>query len=299
MDTIEITAEEVERRKRYLQLDADDERRLVALNDLAKEYAEPVIDAFYEHLLSFDQTSAFFRDAKLLERVKRKQVSYFLRLTGGSYDRDYVEERLKIGAVHERIGLDVKYYLGSYNLYLREVTTRLIEAFPDDPKRALDAYLSLMKLVFLDIGLAIDTYIFQREQTIGAQREAIRELSTPVLQVRDRLLILPIIGEIDAQRAQQLTQQLLHSIRNRRARVVVMDITGVPSVDSNVANHLVKTVDAARLMGATTIISGLSAEVAQTLVSLGVGLEKLRTVGDLQGGLEIAEQLLTAPEGVR
>jgi rsbT co-antagonist protein RsbR len=189
--------------------------------------------------------------------------------------------------------------LGSYNLYLREVTTRLIEAFPDDPKRALDAYLSLMKLVFLDIGLAIDTYIFQREQTIGAQREAIRELSTPVLQVRDRLLILPIIGEIDAQRAQQLTQQLLHSIRNRRARVVVMDITGVPSVDSNVANHLVKTVDAARLMGATTIISGLSAEVAQTLASLGVGLEKLRTVGDLQGGLEIAEQLLTAPEGVR
>jgi rsbT co-antagonist protein RsbR len=78
-----------------------------------------------------------------------------------------------------------------------------------------------------------------------------------------------------------------------------MDITGVPSVDSNVANHLVKTVDAARLMGATTIVSGLSAEVAQTLVSLGVGLEKLRTVGDLEGGLEIAEELLAAPNGVR
>jgi rsbT co-antagonist protein RsbR len=299
MDTIEITAEEVERRKRYLQLEADDESRLVALNDLAKEYAEPVIDAFYDHLLSFGETSAFFHDPKLLERVKRKQVSYFLRLTGGSYDREYVEERLKIGAVHERIGLDVKYYLGSYNFYLREVATRLIEAFPDDPKQAVAGYLSLMKLVFLDIGLAIDTYILQREQTIGAQKEAIRELSTPVLQVRARLLILPIIGEIDTQRAQQLTQQLLHSIRNRRARVVVMDITGVPSVDSNVANHLVKTVDAARLMGATTIVSGLSAEVAQTLVSLGVGLEKLRTVGDLEGGLEIAEEMLAAPNGVR
>jgi rsbT co-antagonist protein RsbR len=308
MDTIEITAEEVERRKRYLQLDADDESRLVALNDLARAYAEPVIDAFYDHLLRFDETRAFFGDPELLERVKRKQVSYFLRLTGGSYDREYVEERLEIGAVHERIGLDPKYYLGSYNLYLREVATRLLEAFPDDPRHAMAAYLSLMKLVFLDIGLAIDTYIFQREQTISAQQEAIRryemeqtvrvqqeairQLSTPVLQVREGLLILPMIGELDSERARQLTEQLLHAIRETRARIVVLDITGVPAVDSAIANHLIQTVEAARLMGATAIVTGLSAEVAQTLVSLGVGLEKLTTVGDLQGGIEMADRLL-------
>ena len=127
---------------------------------------------------------------------------------------------------------------------------------------------------------------------IRQQEEAIRELSTPVLQVRERLLILPIIGVLDNQRAQQLTDQLLHGIRTHRAKVVVIDITGVPDVDESVANHLVKTVDASRLMGASVIITGLSSEIAQTLVTIGVDLSKMNTIGDLQGGLEEAERLL-------
>src|SRR4029078_4245131 len=124
------------------------------------------------------------------------------------------------------------------------------------------------------------------------QQEAIRELSTPVLQVRERLLILPIIGVIDPQRARQLTEQLLRGIRANRAKVVVMDITGVPSVDSTVANHLVQTVAASRLMGAHVIVTGLSSGIAQTLVTIGVDLTKMKTVGDLQGGIEEAERLL-------
>lgn len=120
----------------------------------------------------------------------------------------------------------------------------------------------------------------------------VRELSTPVLQVREGLLILPLVGVIDSVRARQLTEQLLKNIRTTRARVAVLDITGVPVVDSKVANHLVQTIDAARLMGTTGIITGLSAEIAQTLVNLGVDLSKLRTVGDLQSGIEEAEKLL-------
>jgi rsbT co-antagonist protein RsbR len=110
--------------------------------------------------------------------------------------------------------------------------------------------------------------------------------------VRERLLILPIIGVLDTQRAQQLTQQLLSAIRTHRAKVVVVDITGVPDVDVAVANHLVQTVDASRLMGAGIIITGLSSKIAQTLVHIGVDLSKMNTVGDLQGGIEEAERLL-------
>ena len=113
-----------------------------------------------------------------------------------------------------------------------------------------------------------------------------------MLQVRERLLILPIIGVIDSQRARQLTEQLLRGIRANRAKVVVMDITGVPAIDSTVANHLVQTVEASRLMGATVIVTGLSSEIAQTLVTIGVDLGKMNTVGDLQGGIEEAERLL-------
>jgi len=110
--------------------------------------------------------------------------------------------------------------------------------------------------------------------------------------VRERLLILPIIGLIDAQRARQLTEQLLRAIRANRAKLVVIDITGVPAMDSNVANHLVRTVDASRLQGARVIVTGLSPEIAQTLVTIGVDLSKMNTVGDLQGGIEEAERLL-------
>jgi len=127
---------------------------------------------------------------------------------------------------------------------------------------------------------------------IRQQQEAIRELSTPVLPVRERLLILPIIGIIDPQRARQLTEQLLRGIRVNRAKVVVIDITGVPAMDASVANHLVQTVEASRLLGATVIVTGLSAEIAQTLVNIGVDLGKMNTVGDLQGGIEEAERLL-------
>ena len=120
----------------------------------------------------------------------------------------------------------------------------------------------------------------------------IRELSTPLLQVRDRLLIVPLIGMIDASRARQLTEQLLRSIRDNRAKVVVIDITGVAVVDSAVANHLLQAVQAARLMGATAIVTGISAEIAQTLVRIGVDLSKLDTLGDLQEGIAEAERLL-------
>jgi rsbT co-antagonist protein RsbR len=135
-------------------------------------------------------------------------------------------------------------------------------------------------------------FVQERERVIRQQQEAIRELSTPVLQVRERLLILPIIGVLDAQRARQLTEQLLRAIRANRARVVVIDITGVPSVDSKVANHLLQTVDACRLMGASVIVTGLSSEIALTLVTIGVDLAKINAVGDLQGGLEEAERVL-------
>src|ERR687891_1756287 len=155
--------------------------------------------------------------------------------------------------------------------------------------RILDAYEPAANRIAITVAVG---FVQERERTIRAQQEAIRELSTPVLQVRERLLILPIVGLIDPQRARQLTEQLLRAIRSNRARVAVMDITGVPAIDSKVANHLVQTVEASRLLGATVIVTGLSPEIAQTLVTIGVDLSEMTTVGDLQGGLEQAERLL-------
>jgi rsbT co-antagonist protein RsbR len=289
---MEIDDEEVARRKEFLEFGEEEARSLQGLREIARKYADPVIEDFYRHILSFDETKSFFRDPEVLERVKRLQKEYFLRLTEGEYGRDYVANRLRIGTVHERINLAPKWYLGMYNLYLRLVANRLVEAFPQDPLKALSSLLTLMKLVFLDIGFAVDTYIFSRESTMRRQQEAIRELSTPVLQIRDRLLLLPIIGVIDTHRARLITDGLLRAIRNVRAKVAVMDVTGVATIDTKVANHLIQTVTAAGLMGARVIVTGLSSDVAQALVGLGLDLGKLNTVGDLQGGIEEAERML-------
>jgi rsbT co-antagonist protein RsbR len=178
-------------------------------------------------------------------------------------------------------------------LLLRDVLARsLFEKYHQDfglLNRVLDAYEPAANRIANTVAVS---FVQERERVIRQQQDAIQELSTPVLQVRERLLILPIIGVLDGQRAQQLTEQLLGGIRRHRAKVVVIDVTGVPEVDAAVANHLVQTVDASRLMGAGVIITGLSSDIAQTLVRIGVDLTKMNTVGDLQGGIEEAERLL-------
>jgi len=202
-----------------------------------------------------------------------------------AYARNLSERIIPRGVeTHEVIGIV---------LLLRDVLARSLfakyQADFEKLNRILDAYEPAANRIANTVAVG---FVQERERVIRQQQEAIRELSTPVLQVRERLLILPIIGVIDPQRARQLTEQLLRGIRTNRAKVVVIDITGVAAMDVTVANHLVQTVEASRLLGATVIVTGLSPEIAQTLVTIGVDLGKMNTVGDLQGGIEQAEKLL-------
>jgi rsbT co-antagonist protein RsbR len=201
-----------------------------------------------------------------------------------SYARELSERIIPRGVeTHEVLGIV---------LLLRDVLARaLFTKYQDDVDQlnsVLDEYEPAANRIAVTVGVS---FVEERERVIGEQQEAMRELSTPVLQFRERLLLLPIIGVLDSDRARQLTEQLLGSIQENRAQVVVIDITGVATLDETVANHLVQTVEASRLMGADTILTGLSAEIAQTIVDLGVDLSMMHTVGDLQGGLEEAERL--------
>jgi rsbT co-antagonist protein RsbR len=201
------------------------------------------------------------------------------------YAQDLSERIIPRGVeTHEVVGIV---------LLLRDVLARsLFEKYQQDfalLNRVLDVYEPAANRIANTVAVG---FVQERERVIREQQHALLELSTPVLQVRERLLILPIIGVLDQKRARQLTEQLLRGIRTHRAKVVVIDVTGVPGVDQDVANNLVQTVDASRLMGASVIITGLSSEIAQTLVTVGVDLTKFNTSGDLQGGIEEAENLL-------
>ena len=240
------------------------------------------------------------RDAHLLLAMTPQEIS---AETTSVYD-NYVEvlETGSVGALQhyardlsERIiprGVETQEVVGIV-LLLRDVLARsLFEKYQRDLpllNRVLDAYEPAANRIANTVAVS---FVDERERVIRQQQDAIREMSTPGLPVRERLLILPIIGVLDSDRDKQLTEQLLAGIRTHRAKVVVIDITGAPDVDETVANHLVQTVDASRLMGASVIITGLSPTIAQTLVTIGVDLSKMNTIGDLQGGLEEAERLL-------
>src|SRR6187549_359749 len=249
---------------------------------LREEWARRITDA---HLLTAMNNEEAFSEATSL------YDNYVEVLETGSvealqaYARDLSERIIPRGVeTYEVVGIV---------MMLRDVLARsLFEKYQKDFEllnRVLDAYEPAANRIANTVAVS---FVRERERIIRQQQDAIRELSTPVLPVREQLLILPIIGILDTERARQLTEQLLTGIRTHRARVVVIDVTGAPEVDEAVANHLVRTVDASRLMGASVIITGLSPKIAQTLVTIGVDLSKMHTIGDLQGGLEEAERLL-------
>ena len=269
---------------------------------------EPKIELLRELVAHLRQNRTLLREewvariaeAQLLTAMTQEEIfaeatsvydSYVAALETGTFEalqayaRNLSERIIPRGVeTHEVVGIV---------LLLRDVLARsLFAKYQTDFEklnRILDAYEPAANRIANTVAVG---FVQERERVIRQQQEAIRELSTPVLQVRERLLILPIIGVIDPQRARQLTEQLLRGIRTNRAKVVVIDITGVAAMDVTVAHHLVQTVEASRLLGATVIVTGLSPEIAQTLVTIGVDLGKMNTVGDLQGGIEQAERLL-------
>lgn len=137
----------------------------------------------------------------------------------------------------------------------------------------------------------------ETEQRLLRQRDEILELSTPVIQVWDKVLALPIIGTLDTLRATRLTEGLLEKIAQTQAEVAILDISGVPTIDTQVAQHLLKTVQAAALMGTVSIMSGVRPETAQSMVHLGIDMGRLRSRNTLQDALQLALAVLAERAG--
>lgn len=147
---------------------------------------------------------------------------------------------------------------------------------------ALSTAVDTLRLVLFDVALA------SRLDTIAAQREQLAELSTPVIQLWEGVLAVPLIGTLDSVRSQTATEGLLQAIADQQAKVAILDITGVPTVDTMVAQHLLRTAMAARLMGAECVISGIRPQIAQTMVQLGVDLGEVATRARLSDALAYA-----------
>ena len=239
-------------------------------------------------------------EMKLLEKLTPVEIEQqstaiydtcVLTIKIGTYDaaKKYASEMAKKGVL-EAMTVD-QIIMGM--LKLRDVYGRFIfTKYKQDVTKLykfLDIYEPIANKILNIVALA---FVQERERVINEQQLSMLALSTPVLQIRDQILVVPLIGTIDSARAAQIVEQLLNSIVDSQASIVIIDITGVPVIDTAVANHLIKTIQATKMLGADTIISGISPANAQTLVSLGVDLTMMTTKGTLRSGMKLADEML-------
>jgi rsbT co-antagonist protein RsbR len=287
MTILKLDDAEIASRRAFFKLSDDDLARLTSLRPFAEKVTDDIVEEFYALLLGHPKTVEFFGDEATIRRVKRTQRDYFLGLFSGRCDAAYVEDRLRVGAAHERIGLAPKWYLGAYRKYLALILDRLFAELGDEAA-VREAYASIQRIVFFDVALAIDSYIAASAEALMRHQAAIRELSTPVIRVYDRVLLLPLVGAIDSHRAHQVMESVLLHVVEAQAKCIIIDIAGVPVVDTRVADHLLKTTAAVRLLGAQTILTGITAQVARTMVQLGVDISAMHTQSRLSDGIELA-----------
>jgi rsbT co-antagonist protein RsbR len=277
-----------------LRLTAEDKAALAVYWEFYEPIADEIDRELRESLLELPEWAPMIRavsEAQAQAQARAGRERQKKAIIGGDW-APYLEDVRTQGAQYARAGVSFVAWYDIIAIYREALRRRLVKLAATDPARATRIGEGLTRLVDIAMGHLGEAYLDAKERIITHQQEAIRELSVPVLQVRDHLLILPVVGMIDSDRARQLIESLLAGIRDHRAKGVVIDVTGVPVVDTAVANHLMQASQAARLMGATVVVTGISPAMAQTLVGLGAGLPNATTVVDLQEGLEQVERAL-------
>src|SRR5579871_356081 len=270
-------------------------RQTSSLGSIITKHKSEILNEWLREMVGSTRRSDLIKESEL-----QAQCSGLLELLGtaatmggsvesGAYDavRDRLTEISRSRAAKGFSARETATFVFSIK---RPLFTAITEEFSKDPA-ALAAELWATTELVDALGLyTTDAYITSREETIRRQQEEMLELSTPVVKLWEGILALPLIGTLDSARTQVVMESLLESIVQTNSQVAIIDITGVPTVDTVVAQHLLKTVTAARLMGADCIISGVRPQIAQTIVHLGINLLDITTKATLSDAFGIALQ---------
>jgi rsbT co-antagonist protein RsbR len=262
----------------------DDIEKVHAYGDIVVPKLDKFVSLFYDWLRNQPEFEEFFPDKETLAYVQKMSHGYWEEFFRPQLDDDYLEKRYKIGETHARIGLPLTIYFAAMHRSLKLFTVDLY-----DDSLSLEDYLAAMravsKLIHLDTSLVVETYARMTNAAIAAQSRTLMEMSTPVTQIWEGVLFLPIVGIVDSKRAQEIMNATLTKISQTQSRAFIMDISGVAVVDTAVANYLIKVTKATRLMGCECTISGLSPAIAQTIVELGIDVGKVMTTATMQDAL--------------
>jgi rsbT co-antagonist protein RsbR len=261
--------------------------RIQAFAAFVEPRMDAMVDSWYEWLKTQPEFDQYFSETETLSRVQGLQHAYWGMFMSGTVDNAYVERRRRVGEAHARIGLPLNTYFAGMNRFLDCFREVAIQAEMDDEERLATQY-AVTKLLHLDTAIVVDTYNAIVEETLTEQANSLMEMSTPVTNIWEGILLLPIVGLIDSRRARDVMNATLEKIAESQARIFILDISGVGVVDTAVANHLIKISRATRLMGCECVISGVSPAIAQTVVELGIDVGDVRTTATMKDALSMA-----------
>jgi len=244
-----------------------------------------VVEQWYAWLAETPEFGDFFSDPGVLDRVKRLQGEYWQGFLSGRVDEEYIEVRRRVGETHARIGLGLDTYFAGMNMFM-EIWHRQSASLEFEARD--QTMHAVAKLLHLDTAIVVATYNRAFEETITAQTRSMLDMSTPVTQIWDGILLLPIVGIIDSHRASEIMNSTLAKIADTQAQIFILDISGVGVVDTAVANNLIKITKATSLMGCECTISGLSPAIAQTIVDLGIDVAGIATTATMRDALDSA-----------
>lgn len=248
---------------------------------------EDFIDDWYRWLEMQPEYKQFFSDDKNIDRVKKMQVINWRKFFQADINEDYIGHCHHIGLVHARIDLPTEIYLAGMSKSWQLLVARL-KSGKKKPTE-LDAMAeAISKMIYFDSFIVLDTIQSVARDKIAEHSKAMMEMSTPVTSIWEGVLLLPLVGIIDSQRTQDIMNKTLEKIAESRSKAFVLDISGVATVDTGVANHLIKITQATKLMGCECIISGISPAIARTLVELGVVISEIETTATLRDAFELA-----------
>lgn len=237
------------------------------------------LDQFYEWMKTQDYFRQYFSNPEMLQQVKGMQAGYWQEFFRAELNAEYYTSRTRVGEIHARIGLPLTTYFSGMSKFLS-----LFENEIDSPK----GYSAVARLALLDTSLTVTSYYQVNNELIQERNRMILEMSTPVTSIWQDILLLPIVGIMDSSRAQKLMESILTKISVTQSKVLILDISGVGVVDTGVANHIIKICKATKLMGCSSMISGVSPAIAQTIVELGIDVESITTTATMQDSLILA-----------
>ena len=277
------------------------EKKSMTVAEIMAAQEDKILETWLANIIALPETRTLELMTERQLRVQTSELLHTLTVAFASEEYEDIErpEFADVAAMLRDISAsrtEQGFSASETAMYVLSLKDALLEYLQEelgkDPE-LLNAEIVKMNKAIDNLGLlTFETFALVREEVIAQQSRSLMELSTPVLKLWDEVVVLPLVGVIDTLRAQHIMESLLQAIVALEARVAILDVTGVPVIDTRVAQHLIKAVTAARMLGAEVVVTGFSPDTAQTLTKLNVDLSAIHTRGSLRAGVAEAFRLL-------